>query len=242
MTARGVAALAPMDTAARAMRLRGLLEGAGCDALLVTRLPNVRYLTGFTGSAGMLLVAPTELVLITDGRYQTQSREQLEGSGVDARVEIVSAGAQTSTLGHLVAPFARLGLEAHGVTWAQQRVWVEAFTGTTLVPTEDLVETLRRVKEPGEVARIRAACAIADDALAAMLPTLADVADRAGLRAGARCRHARAGSEREQLRDHRRIGTQRGQAARPSGRAARSSTASWSSSTSDASSTGTAPT
>ena len=48
-----------------------------------------------------------------------------------------------------------------------------------LVPTEDLVEALRRVKEPAEVARIRAACAIADDALAELLPTLADGAHRA---------------------------------------------------------------
>jgi Xaa-Pro aminopeptidase len=173
-TARAPAALTPMDIAARATRLRGSLGEAGCEALLVTRLPNVRYLTGFTGSAGMLLVAPTELLLITDGRYQTQSREQLDAAGVEARVEVVSAGAQTSTIGGLVAPFARLGLEAHGVTWAQQRVWVEAFADTTLVPTEDLVETLRRVKEPGEVARIRAACAIADDALAAMMPALAE--------------------------------------------------------------------
>ena len=167
-------------------------------------------------------------MLVTDGRYQTQSREQLDAAGCRRpRRDRARPAAQTSTLGQLVAPFARLGLEAHGVTWAQQRVWVEAFAGTTLVPTEDLVEALRRVKEPGEVARIRAACAIADDALAAMLPTLADGRRPSSAFAlGARGRHARAGGEREQLRHDRRLGTERREAARPSRGAARSSTVS----------------
>ena len=163
---------APMDVAARAARLRARLPEAGADALLVTRLPNVRYLSGFTGSAGILLIAPDELVFVTDGRYDTQAHEQLGASGAGARIEIASAAEQTALLARIVAHCPRLGLEAHGVTWAQQRAWAEAFVGASLVPTEDLVEDLRRVKEPAEVERIRAACAIADDALASTLPLL----------------------------------------------------------------------
>jgi Xaa-Pro aminopeptidase len=173
-----------MEVGARAARLRPLLDEAGCDALVVTRLPNVRYLTGFTGSAGMVLVTPDALVLFTDGRYTTQSREQLDAAGfdvgTDARIEIgATAAAQQEVLAELVRPFGRLGLEAHGVTWAQQRTWAGAFSGQEgrgleLIPTQDLVEGLRRIKEPGEVARIRAACAIADEALASVLPSLAD--------------------------------------------------------------------
>jgi Xaa-Pro aminopeptidase len=173
-----------MDVRSRAARLRPLLAAAGCEALLVTRLPNVQYLTGFTGSAGMVLVTPDEIVLFTDGRYTTQSREQLDAAGLDAghgaRIEIgATAAAQQAVLIERTRPFPRLGLEAHGVTWAQQRTWATAFSGpdgggSELVPTEDLVESLRRIKEPGEVARIRAACAIADDALAAVLPSLAE--------------------------------------------------------------------
>ncbi len=169
--------LPAMDVGTRVDRLRARLDGAGCDALLVTRLPNVCYLTGFSGSAGMVLVMPDELVLFTDGRYTTQSREQLDAAGVDARVEIgATAAAQQAVLADLTRPFARLGLEAHGVTWAQQRTWGTALTGERgeLVPTEDLVEDLRRIKDPGEVARIRAACAIADDALGSVLASLAD--------------------------------------------------------------------
>jgi Xaa-Pro aminopeptidase len=162
-----------MHVGARPARVRAALEGAGCDALLVTRLPNVRYLTGFTGSAGVVLVSGDAVVLLTDGRYDTQSHEQVEAAGVDARIVIAGHAEQLDRLRGLVAPVPRLGLEAHGVTWAQQRAWAKAFERVQLVATDDLVEGLRLVKEPGEVARIRAACSIADDALAATLPMLA---------------------------------------------------------------------
>jgi len=165
--------LPAMDVGGRAERLRQRIAARGCDALLVTHLPNVRYLTGFTGSAGMVLVTPDELVLVTDGRYATQSREQVQAAGVDARIVIAGHTEQTARLRDLLEGVDRLGLEAHGVTWAQQRAWASSFEGVTLVPTEHLVEDLRQVKEPGEVARIRAACAIADEALAETLPLLA---------------------------------------------------------------------
>ncbi len=169
-----VANLPEMDLGARAPRLRATFAGAGVDALLVTRLPNVRYLTGFTGSAAVLLISADGLIFVTDGRYQEQSREQLAAAGVDARIVIAPTSAsQRDALAPEVAALARLGLEAHGVTWAQQRTYAEWFDPAELVPTDGLVEAQRRVKEPGEVARIRAACAIADDALAELLPTLA---------------------------------------------------------------------
>lgn len=171
----GVQALPEMDVAARTSRLCGALAAAGVDALLVTRLPNVRYLTGFTGSAGTLLVGPDELVFLTDGRYAEQSVEQLGATGVDARVEVVATKReQRVALGEAVRRFDRLGLEAHGVTWAQQRTYAEWFADTELVATEQLVEQIRCRKEPAEVERVRRACALADDALAEMLPRLSE--------------------------------------------------------------------
>jgi Xaa-Pro aminopeptidase len=167
--------LPAMDIAGRADRLRARFDEAEIDALLVTFLPNVRYLTGFTGSAAMVLVTRNALVFTTDGRYKTQAAEQLERAGVDARLEIgATMRAQRESIAGALDPRARAGLEAQSVTWAQQREFAEALAGCELVPTNGLVEQLRRVKEPGEVARIRAACAIADDALGALLPRLAD--------------------------------------------------------------------
>lgn len=169
-------ALPAMDVAARTRRLRARLAEEGLEALLVTRLPNVTYLTGFTGSAALLLVGPEEIVFVTDGRYAEQSADQLSAAGVDARIKIeVTQSAQRDAVSAAARGYGRLGLEAHGVTWAQQRAFDgEWFPDAELVPTEHLVEDLRRVKEPAEVARIRAACAIGDDALAAVLPGLAD--------------------------------------------------------------------
>ena len=173
MTAVALDALPAMDIAARAVRLRTLLPDADVDALLVTHLPNVRYLTAFTGSSAMLLVTEDALVFTSDGRYRTQADEQLTAAAVDARIEIgATVAQQRAALAAAIPPSARVGLEAHAVTWAQQRDLGAAFAGHELVPTSGLVERLRRVKETGEIARIRAACAIADDALAAMLPRL----------------------------------------------------------------------
>jgi len=173
-----VTGLAPMDVAARADRVRAAFAGAadvaGIDALLVTRLPNVRYLTGFTGSAGAVAVTPDRLLLVTDGRYAEQSRAQLEAAGVDATVVIGATQAdQLAAVAEVVAGHDRLGVEADGVTWAQQRDLAGRFGAHELVATRDLVEAVRRVKEPAEVARIRAACAIADGALHELLPGLA---------------------------------------------------------------------
>src|SRR5881227_1037123 len=108
----GIMSLPNMDVASRLPRLRSSLGGADCEALLVTNLTNVRYLTGFTGSAGILLVLPDELVLVTDGRYDTQSREQLAQAGVDARIEIGAVAAQRKALAGAAASITKLGLEA----------------------------------------------------------------------------------------------------------------------------------
>jgi Xaa-Pro aminopeptidase len=161
-----------MDVAGRTGRLRERLDG--CEALLVTRLANIRYLTGFTGSAARLLVLPDELVFVTDGRYRDQAADQLAAAGVEATIE-VSNTEQQAVLQRAATGISTLGLEAGDVTWAAQRTYVdEVFPSCELVPTTGLVEGLRLVKDDGEVARIEAAAAIADEALATCLPRLRD--------------------------------------------------------------------
>jgi Xaa-Pro aminopeptidase len=171
-----IADLPALDVAGRIPRLRELYAEAGIDALFVTRLVNIRYLTGFTGSAGLLLVGPDEVLFVTDGRYKDQSADQLAAAGVEARIEI--SGTEQKKIVHDAAQakgYGRVGLEAHGVTWSQQRGFAsEWFPGVELVPTEGLIEGLRRVKDAGEVARIKAACSIADQAFANVIPQLHD--------------------------------------------------------------------
>ncbi len=164
--------LTPMQIGARMDRLRARFDGI--DALLVTRMVNVRYLTGFTGSAAMLLVTADDATFVTDGRYRDQAADQLAGAGVTADIMIgLTQAEQRAALAAAASGIVRLGLEDDGVTWGQQRSFIEWFPAAELVPTAALVDGLRMVKEPGEVERIKAACAIADDALGELLPTLA---------------------------------------------------------------------
>lgn len=165
-----------MDVASRLGRLRASLDAAGCDALLVTNLTNVRYLSGFTGSAGTLLVRPDDAVLFTDGRYATQSAEQLGASGVSSvEVEIGAVPEQRAALVKAASGIGRLGLESGHATWAAQRSYAESLAGLELVPTDGLVEQLRRIKDVGELARIEAACGIADEALASVLKSMLEL-------------------------------------------------------------------
>ena len=163
-----------MTTAtARLDRVRAALDAAACDALLVTSLTNIRYLTGFTGSAGLLLVERDGAVLATDGRYKFQSAEQLAAAGLDARIEVGAIEAQRDALVREAAGIARLGLEAGSVTWARQRSFAEDwFVDAELLPTLGVVEALRRVKDDEELALMARAAQVADEALAAVKPML----------------------------------------------------------------------
>jgi Xaa-Pro aminopeptidase len=169
-------ALPPLAVGPRLDRLRSVLAAAGCDALLVTHLTNVRYLTGFTGSAGLLLVEREGAALVTDGRYEEQAAAQVAAAG--ATVDVVIGRTQDAQRREVVARRSGagpLGLEADHVSWADQRRYADDwFPGTPLTPTSGLVEQLRLLKDDAEVARIEAAGAIADAALAAVAPQLGD--------------------------------------------------------------------
>jgi len=165
-----------MEFVQRTERLRAMMQDASWDGLVVTNLTNVRYLTGFTGSAGVLLVTEGELLFVSDGRYRDQSAAELQASGVEIRIEIVASDPDLAIAkAALRAGVRSLGLEAQSVTWAAQRRWQsELFTTGDIAATDGVVEALRLIKDAGEAARIRAACAIADEALSQIRPLLGD--------------------------------------------------------------------
>ncbi|MDA8310408.1 MAG: aminopeptidase P family protein [Actinomycetota bacterium] len=160
----------PMQLADRLDRLRARFAGAGVDVLVVTNLVNVRYLTGFTGSAGVLAVGPSDALLTTDGRYRTQSEEQLAAAGASADIFVGDLRAQRDALKAFVSGAGRVGFEADHVSWADSRSWVELLG--EIVPASGLVEALREVKDPGEIDRIARAAAVADAALGSVLAML----------------------------------------------------------------------
>jgi Xaa-Pro aminopeptidase len=194
--------LEPLQVAGRLDRLRAVLTAVGDDGetvggLLVTTPANIRWLTGFGGSAGLLLVTPERALLTTDGRYRTQSSEQLAEAGVADEVEVTVGGVQVQrdSLHQAAAPCALLGLEADHVTWAAQRSWLDVLAPSSLTPTRGLVEGLRMVKDAGEVDRMARAAAIADDALAAVLPLLAAAGVSRAAAAGAELTESRFAAE-----------------------------------------------
>ncbi|CAN5452227.1 Xaa-Pro peptidase family protein [soil metagenome] len=160
------------------MRLSERLAAEKLDAMLVTDLNNVRYLSGFTGSNAALLVFAGDgaAVLATDGRYRTQAAKQAP----DLEVVIERACGLYLTGRAASHRVRRLGFESHVVTVdshaALTRELDECPT-TALVRASGLVERLREVKDDGEVALLRLACEAADAALA-------DLIDRGGLRPG----------------------------------------------------------
>lgn len=156
--------LEPMPVAPRLQRLRDGLEELGVDALVVSNLTNIRYLTGFTGSSAMVLVGSERTVFVTDGRYRTQCEQELGAAGVDVEV-MISTDSPEVPLAEAAAGIPRLGLEADDVSWSAQRRWGTELHQGDLVPTTGAVERLRLVKDRGEAMRIRSACAIADAAL-----------------------------------------------------------------------------
>jgi len=149
-------------------RLRDGLAPAGLDALVVTGLDNVRYLTGYSGSNGAVLVAgdPAHDRLATDFRYVTQVAEECP----DVEV-IVDRSVAVAVLSHAAAAGAgRIGFESHVVTVAEHAALTGAHPDVALVPTHGMVEALREAKDDVELAHLAAACRISDEALAALLP------------------------------------------------------------------------
>lgn len=153
----------------RSDRVSASLAERGLDALLVTHLVNVRWLTGFTGSNGLALVGPADQRLfLTDFRYLTQSAEQLDaGWRREIAPEILQAAA--SFVGGDGAPI-KLGFDDATLSVKEYGLLKGKLTeGVELVPAGGLIEGLRAVKDAEELDKIRAAAKLADEALSEVL-------------------------------------------------------------------------
>lgn len=145
----------------RLTNLRTRLPELGVDAILISQPENRRYLSGFTGSAGLLLVTPDRAVLATDFRYYEQVGREAPAWEL-ARVTTTAA----QLLGDLLTGVPRLGFESQHITVDQLATWSQAAPGVEWVPLKDTVEMLRAVKDETEIAAIRRAVALTDAALA----------------------------------------------------------------------------
>jgi Xaa-Pro aminopeptidase len=188
-----------MDHKGRLKKVQSVLDRNSLDALLVTHLPNIRYLCGFTGTSGVLAIGETGSVFFTDGRYSEQARTEVQGARVViARKAALAAAAEwlMENKGRLGRKKPRrLGIESEHLTVAG-RTQVASLLRSEfrLRETRGLVERARMIKDADEIACLRAAVVLGaslfDRALAVIRPgvTEREVAaemEYAALRAGA---------------------------------------------------------
>ncbi len=163
---------------ARLGRLRAKFADAGIDAYFGVRREHMRYLTGFTlaegeeksaGNSGQFLVASDEVVILADSRYTIQARREAP----DARL-FEAYGNLPDRWSELVGSVGarRVGVEAGFVSHAVWERLAAAAPGIELVAVEGWLEADRAIKEPAELERVAAACAVADRALATLLPEI----------------------------------------------------------------------
>jgi Xaa-Pro aminopeptidase len=149
----------------RQAALRERLAAGELDGLAVTHLANIRYLTGFTGSSGILFVLEATTILVTDFRYEAQAPAEV---GEAARVEIAPADLWDRVAKLLGGgPVRALGFEEDAATFATVRRARQAVPGVELRPVGGLVEQLRARKSAGEIVAIREAAQLAGEAFEA---------------------------------------------------------------------------
>ncbi|OWA37029.1 Xaa-Pro dipeptidase [Saccharibacillus sp. O16] len=141
----------------RVNKLREAMSLQGISAMFVASDINRRYLTGFTGSAGYVLITETDSYLLTDFRYMTQAPQQAK----DFKV-VEHAPKVMETVKGLLGSAAKLGFEQEHVTFATYRSYSAALEGVELVPVSGLVEGLRIFKDEDELAIMREAAVLAD--------------------------------------------------------------------------------
>jgi len=170
-----------MDYRGRLNRLQSALAEGRLDALLVTSLPNIRYLCGFTGSAAALLVTQSACYFFSDGRYAQQAREEVQG----AKIKIARKAALTAAAGWLVVSdkklrLKRLGIEGDHLSLAESsRLRKTLGPGVRLRQAPPWVERQRMVKDAEEIGRLRQAVLLGarlfDTALKTIRPGVSEV-------------------------------------------------------------------
>lgn len=148
----------------RVNNLRVEMNNLGLDAIIIYNPENRRYISGFTGSTGYVLITHTQSIFYTDFRYLTQSSSQCEG------FEIVEISKTVSVTDHLnKINIKRLGFEDEFMNVSTFNKFKEELAGSDLIPIKDIITTLRSVKDENEIHCIEMAAKITDEAFTHIL-------------------------------------------------------------------------
>lgn len=149
--------------AQRRAKLRRLIKRSGANAILVTNETNVSYLTGFTGDSSFLYMTQDKSLLLSDSRYTTQIEEECEDleavcrTAKQSMVDLVNRCLKTTRP-------SQVAVEAGSLTKSEYDRFESHFESTGLVPTEGLVESLRAIKDRGEIEEIQCSITMAQRA------------------------------------------------------------------------------
>ena len=153
----------------RQEKLKNVIAEIGLDGLLITNLTNIRYICGFTGSAGTCLVTTSGQSFITDGRYIEQSKEQVKGFDryidMDTNLSIIKKN-------KLINKHFKIGFEGDHVNFSLYDSMKKMFTDTDWESTKMILEDLASVKDQTELDAIRTAVEITDKVYEEILPML----------------------------------------------------------------------
>jgi Xaa-Pro aminopeptidase len=154
---------------ARIDDLRARMRDRRLDALVLSDLPNIRYICGFSGTNGLLAVTPRHATLLTDPRYRDQARREARNASV-----AIVAGSLSRALPGVVrfAQGARVGYEEDVLTVARFATLKSALRGVSFVRSAGIVEEAAAVKDASEIACIAEAARIADRVYAEVLPAI----------------------------------------------------------------------
>src|SRR6267154_1073103 len=187
-----------MNHLARQKKLADRMRLLGLDGMLVTHLPNVRYLCGFTGSSGFLAIRASgsslKAVFCSDGRYTVQAKEEVEG----AKIVITRKSALLETCQWITrSRIGVLGFEAEHLSYDIYRHLVRTFRGNTrLRPASGLIEQLRAIKDPEEIEQMRAAALLGASLFPTALATIAAGVPEAVVAGEMELQARRAGAEK----------------------------------------------
>lgn len=149
--------------------LKDVMRSARCDAVLITCIENIRYLTGFTGSSGVLLITDNGAIFFTDSRYTEQACKEVKG-----KVKIRECKKRVPELSAEIidARLKKVGFEDSDLTFQGYQELKKELKGVKLVPLKNRIALLRGVKSKGELRLISGAVDIAYKAFEKLLPSV----------------------------------------------------------------------
>tara|TARA_B100001123_G_C15320338_1_gene1027659 strand:+ start:859 stop:1932 length:1074 start_codon:yes stop_codon:yes gene_type:complete len=146
------------------------LDNLGYHGMYITNLTNIRYLTGFTGSAGVLLILNNQSYFLTDGRYIQQSKEQVKNS----KIHIISSNYFDLIKKHNLLSESKLniGFESNHMSFSYYSNLSKTFSSINWHPTDSIIENIAAIKDQFEIDSLKTAIEITDDVFIKIIPEI----------------------------------------------------------------------